>query len=111
VELERPNASVPNVGLFASQSLTFDTLCVNSTSASKQVVLKGAFLNSSNVVVGPFSGYKFSLLADSAFADSLVISNYGTAFEQTIYVKFSPTNPASYNGNCPISGGGVSLAH
>ncbi|HYK46262.1 MAG TPA: T9SS type A sorting domain-containing protein, partial [Parafilimonas sp.] len=52
-------------------------------------------------------GYKFSFFEDSAFNDSLVISNYGTSFEDSIYVQFNPTDSVSYTGDCPISGGGV----
>jgi hypothetical protein len=107
VEFERPDAFVNNNGLFASNFLSFDTMCVNTTTASKSVVLSGAFLNSSNVVVGPINGYQFSFVADSLFRDSLVIGNYGSAFRDTIYVRFKPTDSVCYNGNCPISGGGV----
>ncbi|HYK47935.1 MAG TPA: T9SS type A sorting domain-containing protein [Parafilimonas sp.] len=107
VEFERPNVFVNNNGLFCSNALSFDTVCVNTVSRSKFVVVSGAFLNSSDVTVGPFNGYQFSFFADSAFKESLSISNYGTSFQDTIYVRFQPTDSVSYTGNCLITGGGV----
>jgi hypothetical protein len=107
LSLSGPDAFINNVGLFASDALSFDTVCTLNASLAKSVVISGAFLDGSDVAVGPFTGYKFSFFADSAFNDSLVISNYGTSFEDSIYVQFNPTDSISYNGDCPISGGGV----
>jgi hypothetical protein len=105
VELARPNASLSNMGLFASTLSAFDTLCVNSMGVAKSFLLTGAFLDNSDVTVTPLAGYKFSTVADGTYSDSLIIRNDGASFSQMIYVKFSPTEAGSYNGNITVYGG------
>jgi len=61
--------------------------------------------------VGPLNGFEFSAFADSAYNDSLIIRNYGTAFSKEVYVKFVPATAGSYNRNIPVTGGGVAPAH
>ena len=108
VELERPNVTSSNVGFSATAIPAFDTLCVNSTSASKSFTLKGSFLSGSTVKVGPLASYKFSTASNGTYSDSLNITNYGITLSQTIYIRFNPATVGSFNLNIPVSGGNVS---
>jgi hypothetical protein len=85
----------------------YDTLCINGLSISKSFTLSGSGLSGSNIIVGPLSGYKISSVNSGPYSDSLIITNYGTSFSQPVYVKFSPANAASYNGDIIIRGGGA----
>ncbi|NNV53905.1 T9SS type A sorting domain-containing protein [Limnovirga soli] len=107
IELSRPNPDKSDIGFAATSLSNFDTLCVNATS-TKNILLKAAFLTGTNVVVGPLKGYVFSLTANGLFTDSLIINDYGTTINKTIYVQFKPLAPGVYNGTLIISGGGVS---
>jgi hypothetical protein len=88
-------------------ALSFDTACVNSTSSNQSFALSAAGLNGSNIIIGPADGFKFSLTSAGTYTDSLIISGYGTAVNQPIYVKFNPTSSISYNQNIPVTGGGA----
>jgi hypothetical protein len=111
VELSRPDTGVSNIGFNAPSRLTFDTLCVSSTSAAKAFSLSGAFLNNSKVIIGPLADFSFATDSDGDYRDSLIISNYGASFNQIIYVKFKPTQAASYDVDLPVRGGGVNAIH
>ncbi|MEP7319465.1 MAG: T9SS type A sorting domain-containing protein, partial [Panacibacter sp.] len=106
VELSRPKPDRSDVGLFVADTLSFDTLCINSTSAIEYFSVSGAFLNGTNIKIGPLKGYTFSINQDSAFTDYLTISKYGTAINKKIYTKFSPVATETYTGSLPITGGG-----
>ena len=106
VELGRPKQDQSDVGLSVSETLPFDTLCVYSTSTVKSFSITGAFLNGSNIKLGPFKGYTFSFNTDSTYGDFLTISKYGNAVNKTIYVKFAPSAAQSYTGYLQVSGGG-----
>ena len=93
--------------LFASPLSSFDTLCINSTSAYKIFTLIGPSLNGSNVTIGPLAGFTFSTSDTGAYTPSLVISGYGKSFTEAVYVKFNPAKLGYYSGSIPIRGGGV----
>ena len=106
VELSRPDPKNPKVGLSASGTLQFDSVCVNTTGVIQSFLLTGSFLNGSNVLINPVNGYSFSTRIDSGYTDSLIISNYGTGFTKSIFVKFRPVKAGIYNGDILITGGG-----
>lgn len=107
IELSRPDSLNPRVGLFAQGPVIFDSACIKSTGNIKSFKLEGYFLNGQQVKISPLAGYSYSTNMDSSFRDSLFISNYGTTFNQTIYVKFNPQKAGQYNGNIVIAGGGA----
>ncbi|CAN5502508.1 hypothetical protein BH10BAC2_BH10BAC2_28790 [soil metagenome] len=106
VELTRPDSANPKVGLSAQGPVQFDTVCVKSGGVVKSFILNGTFLNGSGIKISPLTGYSFSTAIDSAYADSLIISNSGTRINKVIYVKFNPQKNGVYNGIISISGGG-----
>lgn len=106
VELSRPDPFNPQPGLQTPTQIQFDTTCVLATGQIKSFVLKGNFLNGSKISIGQLSGYSYSISPDSAFTDSLSITNYGTGVNMPIYVKFNPLKNAIYSGNISITGGG-----
>lgn len=109
VELARPKEDFSNVGLSAPAGISFDTLCVNSTSAAKAFRVSGAFLNGSNIIVKPLKGFSFSNEANGIYLDSLVIKDYGASFFDSVYIKFNPTAHRSYNGSLVIKGSGFKI--
>lgn len=106
IELTRSSGNLSNVGLFTSPVSTFDDVCIKDSSTARLFTLTGAFLDGSDVVVGPLSGYSFSLSSNGPYSDSLIISNYGASVNYTIYVKLSAQEPGLYSGVVPIYGGG-----
>ncbi len=108
VELSRPQ--LPDAGFITTFLSSFDTVCVNSIVASNPFVLHAAFLDSSNVQIGPFNNCSFSTSATGNFTDTLIISNYGNTINQTIYVKINTANAGDISGNIPITGGGKKRA-
>lgn len=108
VEMHRPDSTKSDIGFSVSTLQSFDTTCINGITDAQSFLVHGEFLNNSKVTVGPLPGYKFSLIADSNYVDSINFINYQTTIDQTIYVKFNPTAPGNYNGNITVKGGGVS---
>lgn len=106
VELGRPKQNQSDVGLFVSDTLAFDTLCVNSVSPVQSFSITGAFLTGTNIKLGPFTGFTFSQNPDSVYTDYITISKYGNAINKKIYVKFNPGAAQSYSGKLQVSGGG-----
>ncbi len=92
----------------ASTLSGFGNICINTTSAAASFTLTGSNLSNANVVVGPLTGYAFSTTSTGTYTASLSISQPGGAFTQQVFVQFTPTAVQSYNGNIPVSGGGVS---
>lgn len=105
VELTRPNDDGSDIGLFTTTLPAFDTICVNSESEPKAITVSGSFLSASSVVVGPRTGFLFSLSPDGIYTDSVIIGGIQAAFRQTVYVKFSPKREGGFNVNLPIKGG------
>lgn len=107
VELSRSGGAVTGSSLSFSKPLAFDTICVNNISNAQQVSISGQLLNNTPVVIGPLNGFTFATAVDGTYSDSIVISNYGATFAQSIFAKFSPLQGRSYNGNIPAKGGGA----
>jgi len=100
-------AEQTDLRLFSATALTaFGSQCINSTSTSKSFTLTGTNLTTSNVVVGPLTGYTFSI-DDATYSNSLSLTQLGGSYSQPIYVKLTPLAVQSYSGNIPVSGGGA----
>jgi hypothetical protein len=108
VELSRPQLS--DTGFITTGPEPFDTVCVNSSLAPNSFVLHATSLNGTNIQIGPFNNCSFSTLATGNFTDTLYISNYGNAINQTIYVKLNTANAINISGSIPITGGGKNKA-
>lgn len=97
--ISRPN-------LTASSLPSFGNVCIG-TSSTGSFNLSGNTLNGSDITIGPLSGYTFSTSQTGLYSSTLILSGYGSAINQTVYIKFSPSSTKSYNGNINIAGGGV----
>lgn len=100
VEFARPDSLQSNVGIRTSQPMTFDTVCINSNSV-RTFSVSGDFMNNKNVVIGPAIGYSFSF-TDSAFTDSVIISDYGNRFQKQVFVKLNTTDTGSFTTAIPV---------
>jgi hypothetical protein len=108
VEISRSGNGVNGSSLFYSAPLNFDTVCVNSSPAAKQISISGQYLNNTKVVVGPLKGFTFATSQNGTYADSVIIADYGASFTQAVFVKFNPAEAKDYSGLLPLSGGGAS---
>ena len=106
-----------NTNLFITLSLTptltatalaaFGNVCVNTTAGPNSFSINGSALNTTNITVGPLTGFTFSTTAGGTYTASLSLVQPGGTFTQQIFVRFTPTLVQSYNGNIPVSGGGA----
>jgi len=90
----------------------FGNVCINTTTAANSFTISGINLTS-DVTVGPLTGFKFSASSGGSYSDSIVLTPdvNGTIAQTSIYVQFTPTQVQSYNATpIPISGGGASNA-
>lgn len=110
VELSRPKADLSDIGLLASPLIGFDTICYNAESAPNSFILSGNFLDGTNVKVGPFENFKFSLTSSGTFTDSLFFENYGSGIKSSVFVKFIPEGKVIHQtGAIPVSGSGYTI--
>jgi hypothetical protein len=105
VELARPHTNNSDIGLYAPP-VSFDTVCVNSSSAPDSFAVSGMFLDGSKVTVGPAKGYSFATSVNGTYTDSIRITKYGASFKQLVYIKFNPQSAGVY-GSIPVKGGGA----
>jgi hypothetical protein len=108
IELERPDQNASNTGLFVTNTLSFDSTCINSTVDSKPIILGGSFLNGSPVKVGPLNGFLFLDTINNVYADSLIFNDYGATLNIVVNVKVNTANAGTFEGLIPVTGGGVS---
>ncbi|HPH85342.1 MAG TPA: lamin tail domain-containing protein [Ferruginibacter sp.] len=106
VQLSFITASPPPSGLTATALTGFGTLCIDSIGGPNSFTLTGTNLTTADVKVGPFAGYSFSTTSGGTYTDSLLITQPGGALTQQVFVKFSPDQAISYDGNIPVRGGG-----
>jgi len=105
--------SVPVTPILSTTSITaFGIVCVGNTAGPNSFSVSGTNLSASDIVVGPLSGYAFSLSSAGPFTSSVTISQSGGALAATtIYVQFSPTAVQSYAGVISVSGGGATTVN
>ncbi|MFY8008287.1 MAG: beta strand repeat-containing protein, partial [Flavobacterium sp.] len=88
----------------------FGALCLNN-SATNNFGLIGYNLTADDVTVGPLAGYTFAASLNGTYTASLSFTpDVNGEVAETVYVKFTPTAVASYNGLIAITGGGLSSA-
>lgn len=90
---------------------SFGSLCVNTTSDAQNFTITSPALTTANVVVGPLAGYAFATTEAGTYTSTLSITQPGGAFNQVVYVQFTPVAIQSYNGNIPVSGGGAATVN
>jgi len=95
--------------LSATPLTDFSTVCIGVTEGPNIFTLTGTTLTNQNITVGPLTGYLFCETANGTYTSSISITQPGGSFTGSVYVKFAPTQSSSYNGNIPVSGGGVTL--
>lgn len=105
IELSRPAQSAK--GIVTSCLHSFDTVCLKGTANPKSFVITGAYLNGSDVTVGPLKDYTFSKYQAGPYNTSLVYSSYGSQINSTVYVKLNTDTNGVFNDSIPVVGGGV----
>jgi hypothetical protein len=85
----------------------FGSNCVNNTVGPNSFTITGSNLTTANITVGPLAGYSFATTSGGTYTSTLTLTQTGGTYNQTVYVKFTPTAVQSYNGNIPVTGGGV----
>ena len=86
----------------------FGEVCIDSTSVENSFTITGENLTSENVVVGPLTSYSYSDTANGAYNATVSFTPDDSGnVNSTVFVRFSPTEEVSYDGNIIISGGGT----
>jgi len=96
--------------LTAGTLAAFGAVCVNSTATPLSFTLNGSNLTG-DVTVGPLAGYAFSTTSGGTYASTLTLTPASGSISQTVFVQFTPTSAASFNGNIPVSGGGATAVN
>jgi hypothetical protein len=97
----------PPASVSATSLSTFGEICVNSTADQQSFELTGANLTAADLTVGPLNGFAFSNAATGPFTNSLTITHAPGSLTQTVYISFTPTAVAVYDGNIPVAGAGL----
>lgn len=101
-------APIPSI---ATSTITgFGSLCLNTTGGPNNFTITGTNLTTANITVAALSGYTYATAAAGPFTSSLSLTQAGGSYSQVIYVQFTPTAAASYNGNIAVGGGGAPTA-
>lgn len=99
--------SAPIPSIAASTITGFGSLCLNTTGGPNSFTITGTNLSTANVTVAALSGYAYATAAAGPYTSSLSLSQGGGSYTQVVYVQFTPTAAASYNGNIVVGGGGA----
>lgn len=94
------------ISLTATALAPFGNQCVNTSSTPNSFTINGSFLTNAPINVGPLAGYAFSTSAGGTYSPSLMLTQPGGTYTQTVFVQFTPPAVQTYNGNIPVSGGG-----
>ena len=85
-------------------SLSFGDVCINTTTAPSSFTVTGSNLDGSNVMIAALAGYRYSTTAVGTYTSTLTIPGAGT-ISQEVFVRFTPTSVANYDGSLNINGG------
>lgn len=107
IEMSFITSSPPPASLSATALTAFGTTCVDVSAGPNSFDITGVNLTTADIVVGPLNGFTFSTTASGNYTNTLTLTQPGGSYTQTIYVKFTPPAIGSYNGNIPVTGGGV----
>ncbi|MDP4240044.1 MAG: T9SS type A sorting domain-containing protein [Bacteroidota bacterium] len=101
------NAGPCNPSLSTTALTGFGNVCTSSTAGPNSFTITGISLSTANVTVAALPGFTYSTTAGGTYTSTLSLPQSGGLYSQTIYVKFTPTAVASYNGNIVVGGGGA----
>lgn len=93
--------------LTAGTLADFSDVCINTDGGPSSFTLDGFNLTTADVTVGALTGFTYSTSEFGTYTSSLSITQPGGSFSQDIWVKFTPTAVASYDGNITVGGGGA----
>ncbi len=97
----------PNPSITVTPLTAFGNVCINTTAGPNSFTITGGNLTNANVNVGPLTGFSFATTSGGTYSASLSLAQPGGSYSQDIYVRFTPLAVQSYNGNIPVSGGGI----
>lgn len=97
-----------NPTLTATTLTGFGPVCTNTTIGPNSFTINALSLTNANVTVGVLNGYTYSTSAGGTYTSTLSFSQPGGHYSQDVYVKFTPIDAVSYNGNIVVGGGGAS---
>lgn len=86
----------------------FGNICIDNEAGPNTFAISGSNLDATDIVIGPLTGYSFSLLPAGPYTAILNLPQTGGAYASFVNVKFLPTAVQSYVGNIPVTGGGAS---
>lgn len=98
----------PDVDVSPS-TLSFGNQIIN-TSAILSYELTGSYLTANVSVTAP-AGYTVSTSQNGTFSPTLTVTQSGGEVDQTIWVKFTPTQSIGYTGNVSNASSGASTAN
>jgi hypothetical protein len=98
----------PQPVLITSNLNGFGSICMGSSSTPASFTISGTNLPANNVVVSALNGYSYSTSLAGTYSSSLSLAQPGGTYNQTIYVKFTPTAAGTFNGNITVSCGSSS---
>jgi Lamin Tail Domain len=93
--------------LTATELPVFGDKCIDTSNGPESFTITGAFLDMTNVTVGPLAGYTFSTEADGDYFDDLDLVQDGGDYTQEIFVRFEPALVIDYSGDIAVVGGGA----
>lgn len=95
-------------GLSSGTLTPFGAECTGNSYGPNMFSINGSNLTLANVTVScAISQYTFSTDAGGPFTPTLSLAQGGGSYSQDIYVMFTPTAVAAYNGNIVVGGGGA----
>ncbi|HEV7782104.1 MAG TPA: lamin tail domain-containing protein [Chitinophagaceae bacterium] len=107
-ELNFTTASL-NPTITVTALTAFGNVCINTTAGPNSFTITGSNLTASDVAVAALAGYTYSTNAGGPYTGSLSLNHPAGSYSQQIFVRFTPTNVQTYNGNIAVGGGGVAV--
>jgi GEVED domain len=91
----------------ATTLTAFGNVCKDATSSANSFTVTGGNL-SGDVTVGALAGYTYSATSGGTYTATLTLTPAsGSLSAVPVFVKFTPTAFTTYNGNIPLTGGGL----
>ena len=90
----------------ASTLAGFGNVCLNTTAGPNLFTITGTNLTTANITVAALAGFTYSTTSGGTYTTTLSLTQPSGSYSQQIFVKFTPTDVQSYNGNIAVGGGG-----
>ncbi len=100
-------AAPPPPGLAHTTLADFGDVCVNTTAGPNVFTLTGFNLTNDAINVGPLDGFTFADNAAGPFTATVSFAPTAGGFSGDVFVNFTPETAGSFNGNIPVTGGGI----